>query len=377
LVRQFLQALSVTNLTSTSLSQTSISARKRDFALRPYLLRSDFRAWLQIFSTILPIAVLWYLLPSLASISFLLIVPILILLVLFSSRCFSLMHDCGHLSLFRTQYLNHIIGFMLGVINAIPQHPWSRGHAYHHRHNGNWDLYRGPSALITSEEYNSYDNFKKFSYRLLRHPLMLLPGGFFYLIIKPRLALILGSFDFLIDSIRHVGKNGFSKWNLLISNHRSRNWYTASEFWHILGNNICVVALWLAMGSWLGLGLFWVSYSFVMTLSAAIMITFFFVQHNFEGSYAHTTEGWDSFEGDINGSSFLKLNPIFNWFSADIGYHNVHHLCEGIPNYNLRACHEANADLLKNVKVLKLSNIPECFKLILWNRDLKALVAIP
>ena len=287
------------------------------------------------------------------------------------------MHDCGHLSLFRTQYLNHIIGFMLGVINAIPQHPWSRGHAYHHRHNGNWDLYRGPSALITSEDYDSYNNFQKFSYRLLRHPFMLLPGGVFYLIIKPRLALVLGSFDFLIDSIRHIGKNGFSKWNLLISNHRSRNWYTASEFWHILGNNICVVALWLAMGSWLGLGLFWGSYSIVMTLSAAIMITFFFVQHNFEGSYANTTEGWDSFEGDINGSSFLKLNPIFNWFSADIGYHNVHHLCEGIPNYNLRACHEANAELLKNVKVLRLSNIPECFKLILWNRDLKALVAIP
>ncbi|WP_461557082.1 fatty acid desaturase, partial [Synechococcus sp.] len=111
----------------------------------------------------MPIAVLWYLLPSLAAISTLLIIPILILLVLFSSRCFSLMHDCGHLSLFRTQYLNHIIGFMLGVINAIPQHPWSRGHAYHHRHNGNWDLYRGPSALITSEQYDNYNNFQKFS----------------------------------------------------------------------------------------------------------------------------------------------------------------------------------------------------------------------
>ncbi len=360
-------------LTSPVLEQI----RKRDFSLRPYLQRSNKRAFLQIASTLLPIAGLWLLLPKAFAISPLLVAPILVLLILFSSRCFSLMHDCGHQSLFRDNILNHIVGFILGVINAIPQHPWSRGHAYHHRHNGNWDLYRGPSALITSAEYASYSPWRKRFYQFLRHPLMLFPGGFFYLIIKPRAALILGSLDFAIDSLRHISNNGFCKWQLLISNHRSRHWYTASEFWHILGNNICVVATWVLMGSWLGLGLFWVSYSIVMTTSAAIMICFFFVQHNFEGSYAHTTNDWDSFKGDIEGSSFLKMNRIFNWFSADIGYHNVHHLCEGIPNYNLRACHEANAELLKNIKVLNLVDIPSCFNLILWDRDKQQLATIP
>ena len=367
------QAHTKTILTSPVLEQI----RKRDFSLRPYLQRSNKRAFLQIASTLLPIAGLWLLLPKAFAISPLLVAPILVLLILFSSRCFSLMHDCGHQSLFRDNILNHIVGFILGVINAIPQHPWSRGHAYHHRHNGNWDLYRGPSALITSAEYASYSPWRKRFYQFLRHPLMLFPGGFFYLIIKPRAALILGSLDFAIDSLRHISNNGFCKWQLLISNHRSRNWYTASEFWHILGNNICVVAAWVLMGSWLGLGLFWVSYSIVMTTSAAIMICFFFVQHNFEGSYAHTTNDWDSFKGDIEGSSFLKMNRIFNWFSADIGYHNVHHLCEGIPNYNLRACHEANAELLKNIKVLNLVDIPSCFNLILWDRDKQQLATIP
>ena len=367
------QAHTKTILTSPILEQI----RKRDFSLRPYLQRSNKRAFLQIASTLLPIAGLWLLLPKAFAISPLLVAPILVLLILFSSRCFSLMHDCGHQSLFRDNILNHIVGFILGVINAIPQHPWSRGHAYHHRHNGNWDLYRGPSALITSAEYASYSPWRKRFYQFLRHPLMLFPGGFFYLIIKPRAALILGSLDFAIDSLRHISNNGFCKWQLLISNHRSRHWYTASEFWHILGNNICVVATWVLMGSWLGLGLFWVSYSIVMTTSAAIMICFFFVQHNFEGSYAHTTNDWDSFKGDIEGSSFLKMNRIFNWFSADIGYHNVHHLCEGIPNYNLRACHEANAELLKNIKVLNLVDIPSCFNLILWDRDKQQLATIP
>jgi len=367
------QAHTKTILTSPVLEQI----RKRDFSLRPYLQRSNKRAFLQIASTLLPIAGLWLLLPKAFAISPLLVAPILVLLILFSSRCFSLMHDCGHQSLFRDNILNHIVGFILGVINAIPQHPWSRGHAYHHRHNGNWDLYRGPSALITSAEYASYSPWRKRFYQFLRHPLMLFPGGFFYLIIKPRAALFLGSLDFAMDSLRHISNNGFCKWQLLINNHRSRHWYTASEFWHILGNNICVVAVWVLMGSWLGLGLFWVSYSIVMTTSAAIMICFFFVQHNFEGSYAHTTNDWDSFKGDIEGSSFLKMNRFFNWFSADIGYHNVHHLCEGIPNYNLRACHEANAELLKNIKVLNLVDIPSCFNLILWDRDKQQLATIP
>lgn len=154
------QAHTKTILTSPVLEQI----RKRDFSLRPYLQRSNKRAFLQIASTLLPIAGLWLLLPKAFTISPLLVAPILVLLILFSSRCFSLMHDCGHQSLFRNNILNHIVGFILGVINAIPQHPWSRGHAYHHRHNGNWDLYRGPSALITSAEYASYSPWRKSFY---------------------------------------------------------------------------------------------------------------------------------------------------------------------------------------------------------------------
>ena len=83
------------------------------------------------------------------------------------------------------------MGFLLGIINAIPQYPWSRGHAYHHKHNGNWDMYRGPSALISTEKFAALSPFSQKMYQLLRHPLMLFPGGFFYLIIKPRLALLL------------------------------------------------------------------------------------------------------------------------------------------------------------------------------------------
>ena len=37
--------------------------------------------------------------------------PCLVLLTFLSSRTFSLMHDCGHGSLFRTHWLNRLVGF--------------------------------------------------------------------------------------------------------------------------------------------------------------------------------------------------------------------------------------------------------------------------
>jgi acyl-lipid omega-6 desaturase (Delta-12 desaturase) len=101
-----------------------------------------------------------------------------------------------------------------------------------------------------------------------------------------------------------------------------------------------------------------------------------FVQHNLEGSYAHKTEGWDYLRGAIEGSSYLELPPILKWFSADIGYHNIHHLCERIPNYNLEACHHQNIHLLTGVKTLRIADISGCFKFILWDSASSLLVSI-
>jgi omega-6 fatty acid desaturase (delta-12 desaturase) len=113
-----------------------------------------------------------------------------------------------------------------------------------------------------------------------------------------------------------------------------------------------------------------------MTCSAAIFICIFFVQHNFPDSYAHRTNDWSYFKGAIEGSSNLILPPILHWFSADIAFHSIHHLCERIPNYRLRACHEANQHLLKDCAYLRLSDLPRCFNLILWDSGQQRLVSM-
>jgi omega-6 fatty acid desaturase (delta-12 desaturase) len=143
-----------------------------------------------------------------------------------------------------------------------------------------------------------------------------------------------------------------------------------------VANNVCVLTSWWLMSRWLGAGLFWSCYAIVMTCSAAIFICIFFVQHNFPDSYAHRTSDWSYFKGAIEGSSNLILPPILHWFSADIAFHSIHHLCERIPNYRLRACHEANQHLLKDCAYLRLSDLPRCFNLILWDSSQQRLVSM-
>lgn len=341
------------------------------------MMRDDLVAFWQILNTIIPLlvaAILFVKLSSAFTITSVLFVPLLfVFIVLFLSRSFCLMHDCGHLSLFKSNRSNRIAAFFLSIIHGIPHFPWSRGHAYHHKYNGNWDRYRGPCALATKNVYDNKSKRDKFLYIFLRHPLLLLPGGFYYLIIKPRVSLFLGSVEFIYKLSKSFIGNVFSgrllDFSKFFKNYHSSYFYVKEEFYDNAANTFCVMLLWFLVGSAIGHMHFWILYSMIMSSSAALLIAVFFIQHNFQGSYASNNEEWSYFKGAIEGSSFLQLPPILNWFTADIAYHHIHHLSERIPNYRLRDCHNANAHLLNNVNPLYMRDIPACFSLILWDSD--------
>jgi acyl-lipid omega-6 desaturase (Delta-12 desaturase) len=351
--------------------------KKSDFILTPYMKSSDRRATLQILNTVVPYVGLWVLAVKAASISLWLLPPIVVLMVLFLLRCFSLMHDCGHYSLFRSKWLNRVVGFMLGSINAIPQYAWSRDHAYHHKTNGDWQRYRGVADFLSTEEFDQLNVFDQKLYGLLRQPLMTLPGGFFYLVIQPRITLILGICAFIGHGFTCLYRDGLKSFKTIISSHQSKYWQTSEEFWDVMLNNIFVVSSWVVLSYLIGPALFLGLYATVLTLAGAIFICVFFVQHNFEGSYAHKTADWDYLRGAIEGSSYLDLPPLLRWFTADISYHTIHHLSERIPNYNLADCHRANHHLLANVTTLRLGDLLHCSKFILWDADANQLVPIP
>jgi omega-6 fatty acid desaturase (delta-12 desaturase) len=357
--------------------------KRIDFKLAPFMASDDRIASWQILNTVIPIiavAVAISAVTTSLSLSSIVLSPILlVLMVLLLSRSFSLMHDCGHQSLFRSKRSNRIAAFGLSLIHGMPQHPWSRGHAFHHQHNGNWDRYRGPSALITREEYESRSPFSQWLYRALRHPLLLFPGGFFYLIIKPRLALLLSFFEFVSYFIRSIFKMASSGcWispKRICLNYKSNYFYTSGECIDMFFNTLVVGLLWWWIGSNIGYLHFWTLYVLIMSSSAAVMIAVFFIQHNFPDSYTSGQENWSYFRGALSGSSFLQMPEILNWFTADIAYHHIHHLSERIPNYRLRQCHEANIHLVNDVHRLYLYQVGDCFSLILWDRKQLELVS--
>ena len=372
----------MTHDATTNLSSRAL--RRIDLNIKPYMHSDDGIAAWQIINTIIPLIIcciaIGNLTNELTSASLVLVPALFILIILFLSRSFSLMHDCGHHSLFRSKTANRIAAFLLSIVHAMPHHPWSRGHAFHHKHNGNWNRYRGPSALTTRREYKARNKSSQFIYQFLRHPAILLPGGFYYLVIKPRAALLLG----LIELTANAFSDAFCKlssgqtFNIssFINNHKSSFFYTKGEVYDTIANSTCVLLAWYWIGNTIGHWHFWILYSAIMSVSAAIMIAVFFVQHNFPESYASGDKDWSYFKGAIDGSSFLIMPRILNWFTADIAYHHVHHLSERIPNYRLRMCHEHNENKFSSVKQLQLHQLWNCFSLILWDDETYQLTSI-
>ena len=363
--------------------------KRSDFLIKPFLKRDNSRAFFQIISTIIPIIFIWLTVYKIINHPFLLIIkgflliPVICLLTLFSVRTFSLMHDCGHNSLFSKRKLNLVFGLLLGLANGIPQKSWSLDHAFHHRNNGNWEIYKGPIDVLSLKDYNSLSKREKIFYKLSRNWIMLFPGGFYYLVIKPKLGLIIIIFNFTKDLV----KESFIKiknkqfYLLLAIKSRIKPPFTDygnnfNEIFELIINNITVLIGLIFMCKLLGLVFFLLFYSLVSTLTAAILICIFFVQHNYKNAYAKNTKNWDIVDGAILGSSNLNLPNWLNWFLADISFHSIHHLSERIPNYNLKACHIANRHLLQQAKFLKLSDFPDCFKYIIWDDKNEELISI-
>ncbi len=363
--------------------------KRSDFSIQPFLKRNNSKAFYQIISTIIPIISVWLIVYQITNsplgliIKGFLLVPSLFLLTLLSSRTFSLMHDCGHNSLFTKRKLNNFFGFLLGLLNGIPQKSWSIDHAFHHRNNGNWEIYKGPIDVLSLDDYNSLSKKEQSIYRLSRSWIMLFPGGFYYLVLKPRLGLIIIVFNLTKDIVEEifikVKKGEFSKIFAVKSRVKppfSDYGNNFSELFELITNNIIVILGWIFMCKWLGTVFFLIFFPLVLTFSAAILICVFFVQHNYQNAYAKNTKNWDIVDGAILGSSNLDIPNWLNWFLADISFHSIHHLSERIPNYNLKACHKANRHLLNESTFLKLSDFPNCFKYIIWDNKNEQLISI-
>lgn len=299
----------------------------------------------QIGNTLVPYIGLWALMFYTVQHSWLLTLALAVLAALFLVRIFIIFHDCTHGAYFRSKRLNDAVGFVCGLLTLTPYRHWKWQHAVHHGSSGNLDA-RGIGDVwtMTVKEYEAAPLRTRLHYRFARNPFVLfglVPLGLF---------LIYQRIPYAQASRRD--RNSVHRMNAAILLYAlGLSWLFG--FWNFLFIQLTITGVSGTLGVWL-----------------------FYVQHQFEDTYWRSGDNWDYTASAMEGSSFYKLPALLNWFSGNIGYHHIHHLSARIPNYNLKACHEAEP-FFQKVPEINLRRSLHSLRLRLWDEERGKLVGYP
>jgi omega-6 fatty acid desaturase (delta-12 desaturase) len=253
----------------------------------------------------------------------------------FLIRLFIIFHDCGHGSFFKSKKTNDIVGKILGVVLLTPYSPWHYSHKLHHSSAGNLDK-RGDGDVwtLTVEEYEASTKGQQLYYRLYRNPwFMFTVGALLMVLVKNR---------FTRKRMSQTDKNNIYLTNVLVL---------------IMAGSISLL---------IGVKAYLLIQIPIILISHCIGIWLFYVQHQFDDVYWDNGLQWDYKNAAMEGSSFLKLPRVLQWFTGNIGFHHVHHLSPRIPNYNLARCHYEN-DLFKDIVPMTLRSSMKTLSLRLWD----------
>ncbi|MGG0688618.1 fatty acid desaturase [Bacillus safensis] len=297
---------------------------------------------IQLFNTFIPFLGLWFLAYYSLNISYLLTLFFAVIAAGFLVRVFIIFHDCCHQSFFKQKPLNHLFGFLTGVLTLFPYLQWQRDHSIHHATSSNLDKRgTGDIWLLTVKEYQEASAWTKFRYRFYRNPFVM---------------FILGPiFVFLL-------KNRFN-----VKNARKK------ERWNTYFTNVSIIVLAAATCLLFGWQEFLLVQGPIFLISGSIGVWLFYVQHTFEDSYFEADEHWNYVQAAVEGSSFYKLPKLLQWLTGNIGYHHVHHLSPRVPNYLLEHAHD-QSEPLQNVPTITLKTSLESMKFRLWDEETKAFV---
>lgn len=309
----------------------------------PYQTPAVWRSVWQVVNTLVPYAALWYLMYLSTAVSWWITVPLAVLAAGFLVRVFIIFHDCGHGSFFKSRKANDALGFITGVLTFTPCHHWRWEHSVHHARAGDLDN-RGTGDVwtLTVQEYLESSRGKRFAYRLARNPVVLF-------VLAPL-------FVFLVQQRFPSSKAG------------RRERY--SVYW----TNLAVLGMAASLSLTFGFEVYLLIQLTVLVVAGAAGVWLFYVQHQFEGVYWARHDEWDYTTVALQGSSFYKLPKILQWFTGNIGFHHIHHLRPGIPNYNLEKCHKA-VPLFQTVKPVTLFSSLKSLTFRLWDEQRQKLVS--
>ena len=306
------------------------------------------RALWQLANTLVPFVAVWAAMAWLVVGEGSLLLPALLVIPAAGLyvRLFILQHDCSHGSFFRSARANRWVGAALGVLTLFPFAYWKKTHGIHHATSGNLDQrVLGDIRTLTVREYLARSAWKRFCYRFYRSmPVMLCIGPIYQFVAKHRLPIGLP-------------------------------WRWRKEWRSVATNTLALLGLWACLWMAIGWRVVLTVHLPVVLLAGAIGVWLFYVQHTFEGGYWVRGESWSPQRAAIKGSSFYDLPAVLRWFTANIGYHHIHHLSPRIPNYRLRAAHESVR--LPDVQRLSLRQSMACARMKLWEEGAGRMVGFP
>ncbi len=311
--------------------------------------KSDKKAFHWLFSTILnfviPIAFWYYFFDK--------SIILLVLSILFASfalvKLFTIQHDCGHYSFFKTKKYNEYCWKIISLFTLTPYSYWKHHHNKHHSLLWNLDsrwedwFVWGYYWTLTVEEYKKLSLVNKILYILYHYPLFLV---------------------FVLPIL-----------NFLIAN-RIPFWWNKNrkDALSIIYNTIFCFVFYLSVYFLVWNEVFWYFIVPILCCSAIIWWWLFFVQHNHEDAYWERSENYNFNKASLEWSSYYVLPKWLHYMTWNISYHHIHHYSAMIPSYSLAKVYE-QYDCFRS-KWITISDSFSYVNLCLWDENKNKLVSL-
>ncbi len=260
-------------------------------------------------------------------------------------RLFVIYHDQQHHAILPRSRVAEFLMQIFGILALSPSSIWRASHNHHHHHNSKLrGSHIGSFPIMTMDQFKKSSAGKRFGYLFVRHPLTILFGYVFMFLfgmcLNPFLNHPRKHFDCLVALIVHVA----------------------------------ISTALVIHGGWATL---LITQTLPHFITYAIGSYFFYAQHNFPGVSFSDRDGWTYEKAALESSSYMRMGPIMQWFSANIGFHHIHHLNDHIPFYRLPEVIRAMPEL-QNPKVTSLhpADIARCLRLKVWCVETQSMVSL-
>ncbi|MEO0797505.1 MAG: fatty acid desaturase [Verrucomicrobiota bacterium] len=260
-------------------------------------------------------------------------------------RTFVIFHDHQHHAILDNSFIADFLMRFIGIFTLTPSSIWKSSHNYHHNHNSKLNGARiGSFPIMTRQHYAKASFFDRFKYRFMRHPLTMLTGYITVFFIGMSVT------SFFEDPRKHLDGALAVMLHLALA----ATLYIFGGFSALFFTLLLPYSLAMALGTYL-----------------------FYVQHNFPGVVFRDSKGWTYEGAALDSSSFLRMPKIMHWFTANIGYHHIHHLNARIPFYRLPETMRAIPELQSpKSSSLHPYDVWCCLRLSVWDVEDQRMIPI-